>query len=42
MASYTGDMETQRGDAGPQVVCVWCSGVIRAAAALVPLPTASQ
>ena len=26
-------METRRGDAGPQVVCVWCGGVIRAAAA---------
>jgi hypothetical protein len=33
MASYTGDTETRTGDAGPQVVCVWCGGVIRAAAA---------
>jgi hypothetical protein len=32
MASYTNYMETQRGNAGPQVVCVWCGGVIRAAA----------
>jgi hypothetical protein len=33
MASYTGDMKTRRGGDRPQVVCVWCGGVIRAAAA---------
>jgi hypothetical protein len=37
MGSYTSDMETQRGDAGPQVVCVWCGGVIRA-----PAPKAAK
>jgi hypothetical protein len=32
MASYTGDMESRKGDGRPQVVCVWCGGVIRSAA----------
>jgi hypothetical protein len=33
MGSYASDMETKRGAAaGPQVVCVWCGGVIRVAA----------
>ena len=33
MESYGYDMETRRGQGGPQVVCAWCGGVIRDGAA---------
>jgi hypothetical protein len=33
MTSYTGDAEAQGGGKGSDVVCVWCGGVIRRAAA---------
>jgi hypothetical protein len=33
MATYTSDTESQRGDDRPKVVCAWCGGVIRNAAA---------
>jgi hypothetical protein len=32
MDTYTGKAEAQKTDGGPQVVCVWCGGVIRSAA----------
>lgn len=33
MSSYTGDGGAQRGGKGSEVVCAWCGGVIRTAAA---------
>jgi hypothetical protein len=33
MNTYTDNAGAQRADGGPQVVCVWCGGVIRSAAA---------
>ena len=32
MDTYTDKAEAQGTDGGPQVVCVWCGGVIRSAA----------
>jgi hypothetical protein len=32
METYTDKAEAQKTDGGPQVVCVWCGGVIRSAA----------
>ena len=32
METYTGDVESQRADGRPKVVCAWCGGVIRSAA----------
>jgi hypothetical protein len=32
METYTDKTEAQRTDGVPQVVCVWCGGVIRSAA----------
>jgi hypothetical protein len=33
MTSYTGNTRAQRGGKGSDVVCAWCGGVIRSAAA---------
>ena len=33
MTSYAGDAEARRGGQGAEVVCAWCAGVIRRAAA---------
>jgi hypothetical protein len=39
MATYTGDTDRQGSEGRPQVVCVWCGGVIRSAAAKAALRT---
>lgn len=39
MMSYTGDTGRRRSDGRPQVVCAWCGGVIRSAAAKAALRT---